>query len=498
MGSNKTDEQLHIFFLPLMAQGHLIPAIDMAKLFSSRGLKSTIVTTSLFAPFLSKSLPTSDTQIDILTIKLPTAEVGLPEDVEGVHMAKTPDMQNKFFRSCGLLGPQIVDILEQRRRRRHRLPDCLVADMFFPWATDVAAKFGIPCILFHGTSYFALCAALCVFLHEPYKNVSSDSEPFMIPNFPDEIELTRSRVADFVKNDDGSVLATWYKESKKMEARNYGVLVNSFYELEPRYADHYTEVLGKKAWHIGPLFLYEKEAEQRACRGMETSINQHECLKWLDSKEGDSVVYVSFGSVANFADDQLMEIAAGLEASGQQFIWVVKKEKREGVVREEWLPEGFEERMEGRGLIIRGWAPQLMILEHEAVGGFVTHCGWNSTLESVCSGVPMVSWPVSAEQFYNEKLVTRVLRIGVEVGAKKWKRLVGDFVKREAVEKAVRNVMEGEEAEEMRSRAKRFAEMARRAVEEGGSSVSDLDALFEDLRSQRAARDSTKKNFLTK
>ena len=167
-------------------------------------------------------------------------------------------------------------------------------------------------------------------------------------------------------------------------------------------------------------------------------------------------------------------------------------------MREEWLPDGFEERMEGRQLIIRGWASQLMILKHEAVGGFVTHCGWNSTLESVCFGVPMVSWPVSAEQFYNEKLVTQVLRIGVEVGAKKWKRLVGDFVKREAVEKAVRNVMEGEEAEEMRSRAKRFAEMARRAVEEGGSSVSDLDALFEDLRSQRAARDSTKENFLAK
>ncbi|GMN37687.1 hypothetical protein TIFTF001_007027 [Ficus carica] len=96
----------------------------------------------------------------------------------------------------------------------------------------------------------------------------------------------------------------------------------------------------------------------------------------------------------------------------------------------------------------------------------------------------MVSWPVSAEQFYNEKLVTQVCRIGVEVGTKKWKRMVGDFVKREAVEKAVRKVTEEKEAEEMRSRAKRFAEMARRAVVEGGWSVTDLDALLEDLRSQ--------------
>lgn len=466
-----------------MAQGHLIPVIDMAKLFSSRGLKSTVATTSHFAPFLSKSLQ-NDTDSDVVTFKIPSADVGLPEDVEAVHMVKTPDMQNRFFKSCSLLGPRIADILERCR------PDFLVADMFFTWAPDVAKEFGIPCLVFHGTSYFSLCAGLSVFLHQPYKTVSDDLEPFVIPDLPDEIEFTRSRVADFVKNNDGGVLSMWYKESKAMEERSYGVLMNSFYELEPGYADHYSNFLGRKAWNIGPLFMYEKRTEQRAKRGMEASIDEHECLNWLDSKKPDSVIYVSFGSVANFDDNQLMELAAGLEASGREFIWVVKKEKREGV-REDWLPQGFEERIQGKGLIIRGWAPQVTILEHEAIGGFVTHCGWNSTLESVCTGVPMVTWPVSAEQFFNEKLVTKVLRIGVEVGAKKWRRLLGDFVKRDAVEKAVRKVMEGEEAEEMRRRVRGFAEMARRAIEEGGSSVLDLDALLEDLRLQCVGRDTS-------
>ncbi|EXC17296.1 UDP-glycosyltransferase [Morus notabilis] len=110
------------------------------------------------------------------------------------------------------------------------------------------------------------------------------------------------------------------------------------------------------------------------------------------------------------------------------------------------------------------------------------HCGWNSALEGVCGGVTMVIWPVFAEQFYNEKLVTQVLGIGVEVGVQRWSRVEGDFVKREVVEKAVRRIMEGEEAEKMRSRAKAFAEMGRRAIEEGGSSYSDLNALFDDLR----------------
>ncbi|GMN37681.1 hypothetical protein TIFTF001_007025 [Ficus carica] len=138
--------------------------------------------------------------------------------------------------------------------------------------------------------------------------------------------------------------------------------------------------------------------------------------------------------------------------------------------------------MEGKELIIRGWAPQVLILEHEAVGGFVTHCGWNSTLEAVFAGVPMVTWPVFAEQFYNEKLVTQMLRIGVEAGAQKWERLVGDFVKKEALEKAVSRIMGGEEVEGMRARAKTLAEMVSMAIEQGGSSSSDLDALIEEVR----------------
>ncbi|KAE8691529.1 UDP-glycosyltransferase 73B4 [Hibiscus syriacus] len=163
-----------------------------------------------------------------------------------------------------------------------------------------------------------------------------------------------------------------------------------------------------------------------------------------------------------------------LEASDLQFIWVVRKQKNndEG---DDWLPKGFEKRTEGKGLIIRGWAPQVLILDHEAVGGFVTHCGWNSTLEGAC-----------AEQFYNEKLVTRVLKIGVAVGARKWVRLVGDFVKMEAIERAVKELMKGDKADEMRNRAKALSEAATKAIKKGGSSHSDLNALIEEigLRSQ--------------
>lgn len=365
---------------------------------------------------------------------------------------------------------------------REYKPHCLVADMFFPWATAVAAKFGIPRIVFHGTGFFSLCASLSVLEYEPHEKVESDSEPFVVPNLPDEVILMRKQLPPYVRRNAQTEFAKVYRAGKESEFGCFGVVVNSFYELEPDYADHYRMVLGRKAWHMGPISLLMDKIGGKGKRGRSRGFgDEHEVLKWLDLKEANSVVYICFGSMSSFSDVQLMEIAMGLEASGKQFIWVVKKERKEGV-REEWLPEGFEKRMEGKGLIIRGWAPQVLILEHEAVGGFVTHCGWNSTLEAVCAGVPMVTWPVFAEQFYNEKLVTQILRIGVEVGAQKWERLVGDFVKREALEKAVCRIMAGEEVEGMRARARALSEMASRAIEEGGSSFSDLDAFIEEVR----------------
>ena len=122
----------------------------------------------------------------------------------------------------------------------------------------------------------------------------------------------------------------------------------------------------------------------------------------------------------------------------------------------------------------------MLILDHEAVGGFVTHCGWNSTLEGVTAGVPMVTWLVTVEQFHNENLVTQVLKIGISVGAQQWIRMVGDDIKRQAIQKAVRQTMVGEEVEKMRIKAKVLGEMARGAVDEGGSSYSDLNTIIEE------------------
>ncbi|XWS68060.1 hypothetical protein CRYUN_Cryun04dG0058000 [Craigia yunnanensis] len=472
---------LHIMFFPHLGHGHLIPMIDMARLFARQaGVRATIVTTHLNASPFSQTIERErklGIQIDIHIIKFPSMEAGLPEGYENISSTISQEMGLKFIKALSLLQQPLEQIVEDCR------PDCLVADQTFPWATEVARKLGIPRLVFHGTSYFAVCVFDSLLRYEPQKNVTSDYETFGVPGIPDKIEMTRLQQPDELRERLDDEIKKLMYEALESEITSYGVIVNSFQELEPAYVEHNRKVMGRKTWNIGPLSLCNRNTDDKLQRGNAASKDAVECLRWLDSKKHKSVLYICFGSLSWFSAAQLNEIAEGLEASGQDFIWVVRKVNNED--KEEWLPEGFEERMEGKGLIIRGWAPQVLILDHEAVGGFMTHLGWNSTLESITAGVPMVTWPLSNEQFYNEKLVTEILRVGVAVGVQEWSdwmEVKKFLVTKENIAKAVTRLMVGQEANEIRNRASVLKEMAKRAVEEGGSSHSDLKDLLDELR----------------
>ncbi|XP_073147785.1 scopoletin glucosyltransferase-like [Henckelia pumila] len=462
--------KLHLFFLPFMAHGHMIPMLDMAKLFTSRGVKTTMISTLAFSDPIKKAQE-SGIDIGLIIITLPNQESGLPEYIQRLDQVTTVDFVRKFVKAISLLQEPVERLIKQHS------PDCLVSDTFFPWTTDSAAKFGIPRLVFHGTGYLARCASEQMRLHKPFKNVSSDSETFTLPCLPHQLKFTRTQISPFdLRRRSEGEFAELIFRSREADRRSYGVVVNSFYELESGYADHYKNFLGIKAWNIGPFLLCKDGDKEKGRRGRESAIDEHECLAWLDSKKPYSVVYACFGSMASCTQVQLHEIALGLESSGQDFIWVV----RDIDIDDFFMPNGFEERMRSseKGLIIRGWAPQMLILDHPSIGAFVTHCGWNSILEGVCAGVPMVTWPMFAEQFFNEKLVTEVLRVGVSVGNKRWRTVAIEGVGREAVSEAVRRVMA---APEMRDRAMCYREMARKAVDEGGSSYNDLSALIQEL-----------------
>nr|AFJ52945.1 UDP-glycosyltransferase 1 [Linum usitatissimum] len=481
-------KQLQVVFFPFMAQGHMIPLVDMARLFARRGVKSTIITTPLNAPLFSDKIKRdADQGLQIQThiIDFPFLEAGLPEGCENVNTIKSADMLLPFFMSMHAFKKPVEELLELWK------PDCFVADLFFHWGTESAHSLGIPRLFFNGTSSFAICLMHCFTRQEPWKGVESDSEPFVMPGLPHRIEFTKLQLPPFWKGE--GITEEWLEMRdliNESEEKSFGAVVNSFHELEPGYSEHYKEVVGRKAWFIGPLSLSNKDSTlEKAERGKTAAIDGHECLRWLDCREPHSVLYICFGSMSDIPNAQLFEIASALEASVQGFIWVVKKENSKEK-KGEWLPEGFEERMEGRGLIIRGWAPQVLILDHQATGGFMTHCGWNSTLEGVVAGVPMVTWPLGAEQFLNGRLVTDVLRVGVGIGPQEWSRNDREImVGREDIERAVRQVMVGEHAEEMRERAMELKVKAVKGNEEGGSSYSDLKSLLKELASVRDKKD---------
>ncbi|KOM26644.1 hypothetical protein LR48_Vigan303s006600 [Vigna angularis] len=436
-GNMEAKEKLNVMLFPFPGQGHLIPTSDMARAFSGRGVRITIVTTPLNVPTLRRTIGKSSDSIEFLTIKFPSAEAGLPEGCENTESIPSPNLIPAFFMATTKLQPQLEHLLLQHH------PHCLIASAFFPWASQSAAKFNIPRLLFHGTGVFAMCASECLRLYQPQTNLSSDSDLFVIPHLPGNIQMTRMMLPE---NDGEAKYAQLLQAIKESEDASLGVIVNSFYELEKVYADYYEKLRGRKAWFVGPLSLCNQQ-QDRGKRGKEASVDEGDILKWLDSKKSKSVVYACFGSIANFSESQLREIARGLEDSGQEFIWVVRRSDKE------WLPEGFERRTEGRGMIIWGWAPQLLILDHRA--------------------------------FYNEKLVTEILEIGVPVGVKKWSRIVGDSVGSEALEKALKRIMVGEEAETIRNRAHKLSEMARTAVECNGSSSCSLTDLIQRLQSIR-------------
>uniref|UniRef100_A0A0A9BB00 Uncharacterized protein n=1 Tax=Arundo donax TaxID=35708 RepID=A0A0A9BB00_ARUDO len=215
------------------------------------------------------------------------------------------------------------------------------------------------------------------------------------------------------------------------------------------------------------------------------------CLWWLDEKPGGSVVYVCFGTLTHFSAAELREVARGLQLAGKNFLWVMSGQA--DTDESQWMPDGFAELIDlgERGIIFRGWAPQMLILNHSAVGGFVTHCGWNSVLEAVSAGVPLVTWPRYADQFYNEKLIVEVLKVGVGVGAEDYASKLEvrrQVISGEKIAEAIGGVMgDGEEAEAIRKKAKELSGKARSASEKGGSSYDSVGQLIDELMARRSS-----------
>ncbi|KAK1603653.1 hypothetical protein QYE76_027326 [Lolium multiflorum] len=464
----------HFVLVPLMYQGHVIPAVDTAMLLATHGALASVVATPYNAARIRPTIDfarRSGLPIRLVELPLDCAAVGLPEGADDVDKIP-PALHTNYFDALALLAAP----LEQHLRAHPPYPTCIVSDFCHSWTVGVAANLNVPRLSLYSMCAFCLLCQHNVERFNSYEGVADDNEPVVVPGLEKRIEVTRAQAPGFFRAPGFDHLADAIECAR---AKADGVVMNSFLEMEPEYIAGYEAARNMKVWTIGPVSLYHRYAATLAARGnTSTAIAADECIRWLDGKEPNSVAYVSFGSIVHADPKQVMELGLGLEASGHPFIWVLKNPDHYGEAVREFLGD-LEERVAGRGMLIKGWSPQVLILNHAAVGGFVTHCGWNSTLEAIAAGLPVVTWPHFSDQFLNEKLAVEVLGIGVSIGVKEplvWridnKEIV---VGREVVEAAVRSIMDGgDEGEGRRRKALALSEKARAAVQEGGSSFANL------------------------
>ncbi|CAL4903456.1 unnamed protein product [Urochloa decumbens] len=359
----------------------------------------------------------------------------------------------------------------------------LVVNMIGVAARGVAAELGVPLYLFFTSPWMALL--LLLRLPDPEIDASAErggdggggehrdaAEPIRLPGcVPIHAhELPASMLADR-----SSDMYAGFLAMAKAIQRVDGILVNTSGEIEPAVGGGMDGLEELPPVHpVGPLVW------TRPVVGVD---REHECVRWLDQQPRGSVVYVSFGSGGTLTLQQTAELALGLELSQCRFVWAVKRphqslangtffgtQKGEDVLLD-FLPEGFMERTRGAGFVTQSWAPQTAILEHPSVGCFVTHCGWNSILESVVvNGVPMIAWPLYAEQHMNATMLE--VQVGVAVRAKV---AVDRFTSREEVATAIQRVTVGEEADErMRKRASELKDKLVHALSKDGSSAHAL------------------------
>lgn len=480
---------LELIFIPTPGAGHVFATIEMAKTLLERDER-------LSATILLMKLPIIETKSDANSTDIPRLQlIDLPED-DAVQelMRNKPDSSLFMLKLIELHKPHVRNIVSERLStyQPHQQLGGFVIDMFCTTMIDVANEFGLPSYLFFTSNASMLCLEFFiqeqVDEHNQDSSMYKDGAMYSIPGFKNQVPI--SAFPSMVRDGDTGPsahdflvqLGRAYRKDVK------GIIINTFTELEPTGVQALSQGKNPPVYPVGPVLNLPKEKHP------ENKEEKHEkIMSFLDLQPPSSVVFLCFGSMGSFDEKQVMEIAIALEKSEQRFLWALRMRPKAVERRlpadltnpEEVLPEGFLERTKDIGRVI-GWAPQMEVLSHLAVGGFVSHCGWNSTLESVWSGVLIGAWPLYAEQHVNAYHM--VEELGMAVGIKMDFKLdfqgnTSSFVSAEDIESGIRKLMamEGNEIEGMRKKVMEMKEKSRTAVVEGGSSYIAIGALVNDI-----------------
>ncbi|CAN6482424.1 unnamed protein product [Victoria cruziana] len=460
----------HVMLVAFVAQGHLNPLLQFAIRLAAKGVDVTIVSTDgarermLNARRdrrLQAAAPTAGTSHQ-LNIELEFFSDGYD------HRDDVPFDAVRYVEQVGVAGPPNLADLILELGRRGRPVTCLVNNPFVPWVLDVGARLGIPCATLWIQSY-----ALYALYYSYYEDGFEENDSHLaIPGLP--VPLGNKDLPSFVRPYNpyrmyGSLVA---EQLEKMKSLRW-VFANSVVELETEIVE--AVAASKHLKPVGPLVpvtLLDQSKSDSCNVRVDLWAAEPDCLGWLDRQPDSSVIYISLGSYATLPPEQTAELAWGLKLSRARFLWVVKPKAGESDVG---LPEGFAEETSDQGLIVP-WCPQIDVLGHRAVAGFLTHCGWNSTLETLTAGVPVIAYPQFTDQPTNAKFLVDVYRVGIrlQVGPDR-------LVSRDEFRRCIKELMAGETAGAMRNNALRWKDVLRKAAADGGSSDRNIQQFVDEL-----------------
>nr|AFJ53026.1 UDP-glycosyltransferase 1 [Linum usitatissimum] len=460
----------HVLVYPYPAAGHIIPILDLTHYLLSRGLTVTLLLIPCNLNLLhSFRLSHQTTQLNELI--LPAPDPSPP----GPTLPIGPIVNMKYFRAH-----HYPLLLQQFKSHPWTInpPTAIIADFFLGWTNQLASEMSIRHVLFSPSGAFGISVATSLWRDEPPFPIN-DQEIITFPTVPNSPSYPWRQISFIYRmlqkgNPDREI----FRDCFLANLSSWGTVINTFARIEKPYIDHLKRESSShgRVWAVGPLLRPPSSGGGggNSDRGGASSIPSDQIITWLDSRSERSVVYICFGSRTSLTEEQLKRLSAALEKrTGVSFVWCVRQSTEAGSAL---LPEEFDTRVSGRGLVIRGWAPQVEILRHKAVGAFLTHCGWNSTMEGLTAGVVMLTWPMGADQYSNAQLLVDQLRVGIRVGEDT--EVIPD-------EKELGRVLEEAVAKGgmwwKRERAKELRTAARDAVVEGGSSFKDLDEFVEKI-----------------
>nr|ALX36003.1 THC 2'-glucosyltransferase [Paeonia lutea] len=453
-----------LVIIPAPGMGHLVSAVEFAKRLLNRDSQFSITVLVLKNPSqprtekYTKSLAASDTRVKY--IDLPPATPPSPDLINRPEKFFSVYIENH--------KPHVKEAITNLTSC-NSVPVGLVVDMFCTSMIDVANELGIPSYLFYasGAAFLGFVfnfPARFDLVGREYKKSDPES---IVPSYINPIPT--SVIPTFAFDKDG--YDVFLEQGRRFRGVK-GIIVNTFAELEPHPLNYFSSLSDQ----IPPVYAVGPLVELKGLNHSELDPCQYDkIMKWLDDQPSSSVVFLCFGSKGSFDEAQVREIALGLERSSHRFLWSIRlTSPNDNIDPREILPPGYLERIGPMGMVCE-WAPQVEVLGHRSVGGFVSHCGWNSILESLWYGVPIVTWPVYGEQQINAFEMVRELKLAIEM--KLDYRRGGDLVMADEIERAVRCLMDG--GGEVRKRVEEMGEKCKMAVVDGGSSYVSFDRLID-------------------